>query len=171
MVVRPKHVAMYIYVIYHHTILRLRRRIKTHIIRYHTRNRMQTPQINVTRWCRRSCRWRTGEPVFTKVGTAATCVDTRPEKTGWRRKWRNTLSKESFKMWRFLLWPKGGLWSKTMLTTNKAIAVLKTKSITERMSELLRMGGCDWFLAMQPSRFQGTKNILRSQELGLFHHK
>jgi hypothetical protein len=31
MVVRPKHVAMYIYVIYHHTILKLRRRIKTHI--------------------------------------------------------------------------------------------------------------------------------------------
>jgi hypothetical protein len=27
------------------TILKLRRRIKTHIIRYHTRNRMQTPQI------------------------------------------------------------------------------------------------------------------------------
>jgi hypothetical protein len=30
---------------HHHTILTLRRRIKTHIIRYHTRNRMQTPQI------------------------------------------------------------------------------------------------------------------------------
>jgi hypothetical protein len=29
----------------HHTILKLRRRIKTHIIRYHTRNKMQTPHI------------------------------------------------------------------------------------------------------------------------------
>jgi hypothetical protein len=32
----------------------LRRRIKTHIIRYHTRNKMQTPQIKITysdRWC------------------------------------------------------------------------------------------------------------------------
>jgi hypothetical protein len=28
-----------------HTILKLRRRIKTHIVGYHTRNRMQTPQI------------------------------------------------------------------------------------------------------------------------------
>jgi hypothetical protein len=28
-------------------IVTLRRRIKTHIIRYHTRNRMQTPQINL----------------------------------------------------------------------------------------------------------------------------
>jgi hypothetical protein len=30
------------------TIVTLRRRIKTHIIRYHTRNRMLTPQIKLT---------------------------------------------------------------------------------------------------------------------------
>jgi hypothetical protein len=41
--------------IYHHTTLTLRRRIKTHIIRYHTHNMMQTPQIKLTQLYFNSC--------------------------------------------------------------------------------------------------------------------